>query len=381
MPLIVCAFWLAFPSIGTVFKYLGVPGLVSYSAVVLASLWAIRVWVLPRLTTYLTERQALVLAAFTLMALIAIFVWIHPLVSAPRPGHGSDRNEAMNLATSALLHGRYPYHSRTYLGNPLSPLPGSILLAVPFAWLGDSGYQTFFWLAIFFLTLRRELQGSRPALLLMWIALTLSPVVVQEVMTGGDLLANALYLMVFALSLLRRARERSGWAYAGLFGVGLSSRANFLLLVPLGLVALAERAGWGRALKLTAVSCATFGVVTVPFYLASPGGFSPLHTLRTFDAASARVPWLGVFVFVLDASLAVALAFLRPSRTDAGFLRNCALVLAVPVVSLAIVLGLRTGAAGVDSVGYGLCFLFFGLLSCAKISLDPGLLISPVPRF
>ena len=365
MSIIGCAFWLVFPSIGTAFKYLGGLGLVAYAAVVLAALWGIRAWVLPRLTSHLTERLALVLAVVTLLGLIAVFVWFHPLVSAARPGHGSDRNEALNLATAELLHGRYPYYPKTHLGNPLSPLPGSLLLAAPFVWLGDSAYQTFAWLAVFFVAARRQLRDSRPALLVGWVALALSPVVAQEIVTGGDLLANSIYVLVFILALLHRPESGSAWLYAVLLGIGLSSRANFLLLLPLVLSALARRGGWGRALKLTAVSCAAFAAVTVPFYLADPSGFSPLHTVRKFDSAPSSFPLGGTVVLVLDVALAVALSFPRWSTGRGTFLRNCALVLALPVVCMVTVLSVRAGRADLASTGYGLCSATFGLLGCA----------------
>jgi hypothetical protein len=372
MPLIACAFWLAFPSIGTVLKYLGVPGLVAYAAVVLAALWVIRAWVLPRLTSYLTERQALVLGAVTLLGLIAAFVWLHPMVDVIRPGHGSDRNEALNLATAELLHGRYPYYPRTHLGNPISPLPGSLLLAAPFVWLGDSAYQTFAWLAVFFVAARHQLRDSRPALLLAWVALALSPVVVQEIVTGGDLLANSIYVLVFILALLRRPERSSAWLYAVLLGIGLSSRANFLLLLPLVSSALAQRVGWGRALKLTAASCATFAVVTVPFYLADPRGFSPLHTMHKFDAASSSFPFGGVVVLLLDAALAVTLSLRRWSSSRGAFLRTCATVLALPVVCMVAALSVRAGRADLASTGYALCSLSFGVLGCAIGDRMPG---------
>jgi hypothetical protein len=372
MSVIGCAFWLAFPSVGTVFKYLGVPDLIAYAAVVLGALWGIRVWVLPRLVSYLTERLALVLAAVTLLGLIAVFVWFHPLLSVARPGHGSDRNEALNLATAELLHGRYPYYPKTHLGNPLSPLPGSLLLAAPFVWLGDSAYQTFAWLAVFFVAARHQLRDSRKALLLIWLALVLSPVAVQEIVTGGDLLANSIYVLIFILALLRHPEQGVGWFYAALLGVGLSSRANFLLLLPLVLAALAQRAGWGRALKLVAVSGATFASVTVPFYLADPLGFSPLHTVHKFDAASSGLPLGGGIVLLVDVSLAVGLALRHSGGGYGTLLRDCAVVLALPVAAMVALLSVRAGRADLASAGYGLWSVFFGLLGCAVVRADPG---------
>ena len=372
VPVIGCAFWLVFPSIGTVSKYLGAYGLGLYVVAVPLVLAGIGALVYPRLDSLLTEKQARLLALATLLVLVAAFAALRPITGVARAGHGSDRNEAMNLATAELLHGHYPYHPMTHLGNPISPLPGSLLLAAPFVWLGDSAYQNFAWLAVFFVAARRQLRDSRKALLLIWAALALSPVVAQEIVTGGDLLANSIYVLIFILALLRHPEQGVGWFYAALLGVGLSSRANFLLLLPLVLAALARRAGWGRALKLMAVSCATFAAVTVPFYLADPQGFSPLHTVHKFDAASSGLPLGGGIVLLLDAGLAVALLLRHRGGGYGTLLRDCAIVLALPVVGMVVLLSVRAGRADLASAGYGLWSIFFGLLGCAIVRADPG---------
>lgn len=45
--------------------------------------------------------------------------------------HGADNTEALQLASSALLHGHDPYNLTTHLGKAIGPLFGGILLAVP----------------------------------------------------------------------------------------------------------------------------------------------------------------------------------------------------------------------------------------------------------
>ena len=62
----------------------------------------------------------------TALLLLALFVVVYPRVNTTTPGRGSDRDEALNLAATELLDGRYAYYPATYLGNPISPLPGAI---------------------------------------------------------------------------------------------------------------------------------------------------------------------------------------------------------------------------------------------------------------
>ena len=98
------------------------------------------------LTERLTRRRALASGATAGLGLAAL-----SLVGC---GGGSDSDDALNLATRALLHGEYPYRIRTYLGSPATYLPGSLLLAVPFVLLGNAAYQDLFWLAAFLLSHR-----------------------------------------------------------------------------------------------------------------------------------------------------------------------------------------------------------------------------------
>ena len=81
------------------------------------------------------------------------------------PGKGSDADDALNLAVNELLHGRYPFYARTYLDNPVANLPGTIFLAVPFALLGNSAYQNFFWLMVFFIAVSLSVRSWRLGLM------------------------------------------------------------------------------------------------------------------------------------------------------------------------------------------------------------------------
>lgn len=298
------AFWLGLPSTALLQKYFGLAGVAAY---LLGLVLALLLW--PRFGRHLPwpgaaflEKQFPWLALLTCAALLGLFALAYPITNNGRTGDrrtsGSDTDDALNLATTELLHGRYPYYPRTYLDNPITPMPGALLLAIPFVLLGNSAYQSFFWLLLWLLAMRRHWQAGRPPLLLLWLMLALSPVVVYSLVVGNDYLANSLYVLLFMLWLVRWA-PRPGlnpWLKllpAICLGIGLSSRANFLLLLPLIFATLAQLAGRPAALRSTVTTGLTFLLVTLPFYLYDPAGFSPYTPPMNWAASTTCCPTPG----------------------------------------------------------------------------------------
>lgn len=366
------AFWLGLPSTALLQKYFGLAGVAAY---LLGLVLALLLWprfgrCLPRPGAAFLEKQFPWLALLTCAALLGLFALAYPITNNGRTGDrrtsGSDTDDALNLATTELLHGRYPYYPRTYLDNPITPMPGALLLAIPFVLLGNSAYQSFFWLLLWLLAMRRHWQAGRPPLLLLWLMLALSPVVVYSLVVGNDYLANSLYVLLFMLWLVRWA-PRPGlnpWLKllpAICLGIGLSSRANFLLLLPLIFATLAQLAGRPAALRSTVTTGLTFLLVTLPFYLYDPAGFSPLHTTDELGRFNHLLPYAGLLIPLATALLALFLAWRQRVGADLQQLfRSSALVLALPVLAgLALAL-LAYGPAGFTFAFFGLFPLFFG---------------------
>ena len=147
------------------------------------------------------------------MVLIVAFAVVYPIVnSGEHFSGGSDRDDDISIATRRLLDLDYPYYARTYLDNPISHLPGSYILAVPFVLLGNGAIQNFFWIAALFVFLGRYLRDWRLALFCLWMVVFLSPGVLRELMTGGDLISNNVYVLLAAMALLLTARAgRPSW--------------------------------------------------------------------------------------------------------------------------------------------------------------------------
>jgi hypothetical protein len=111
-----------------------------------------------------------------------------------------------------------------------------------------------------------------------------------------------------------------------------------------------------------AVICATAALITLPFYLYDPAGFSPLHTLRKVDQFGAFLPFAGPLIVALSSIVALLFAA-RPLRDDpAAFLLACALPQAIPIVAGLIFYAVR-GSLDYTFPGYGFSFMWFGSLA------------------
>ena len=362
------AFCLVIPSCGVIQKYFGNIGLLIYLVAATAILWLVFRYLLELVLSRLSERQAQFLAAVTFVALIAVFALVFPRANVHVAGRGSDADDALNLAVGELLHGRYPYYVQTYLQNSIANFPGAILLAAPFVLLGNSAYQNLFWFGVFFFAVSRLQQSWRGGLILIWIVLLFSPVVMNYVVTGGDDLANSIYVLLFMLTVRWvSSSDVPAWKRvlaALLVGVGLSSRANFLLVMPQLFAALTIKAGWRAALNYVAGAGAAFAAVTIPFWLYDPADFTPLHAQAHKVAEFQTIlPFAGLVVPALGGCIAMALAWRSIKLRRETWLRDCAIVQAFLVVCVATLTIIQTGTLSLTSASYGVFFLFFGVLA------------------
>jgi hypothetical protein len=368
---------LILPSAWVAQKYLGLCGAASYAVLASAILFLGHRYLFEPLAARMTNARAVFLAVATFALLIACFALVHPVADGAVPGRGSDRDDALNMATWALLKGHFPYYGRTYLGSYLTPMPGALMLAAPFVVLGDSAWQSFFWLFAFLLVARRTTGDLGRSLILLWVCLSLSPGVLHELVTGGDLLANGIYVLVFIVLLFEAVAAPSprAWKKAGaavLLGIGLSSRANFALVLPLVFSALARTAGWRAAAGYLAVTCATLASITLPFYLYDPASFTPLWSAGELGAFDATLPHAEVVIPLAAGAVALALSFRRGNGRLPVLLAHCAAGLAVPVLAGAALEIIEARRIELGFLGFGLCFTFFGALAFWSVMHEKG---------
>jgi hypothetical protein len=292
--LLVLALLVAFPSTGFVQKHAGLGGVAAYVAGVMVTVL---------LTARFGARIApwcrrhfrwLSLVAFA--GLIGGFVVLHPLEDSRGLGRSSDRDDGLELAVNRMLEGQTPYYPSDKFAGPLSVLPGSILLATPFVMMGNSGYQNGFWLAVLLYALLRVFKDKAVALGLLLVPLAVSPAAWYEYVSGGDLLANGIFVAVFMLFALHAwsvpgVSQWQRWLAAGLLGVSLASRPNFLLLLPLVGGVMWQQAGWRLAVAGTGLAALAAAAVTLPFYLHDPVGFTPLIARQKLALVDHAWPW------------------------------------------------------------------------------------------
>jgi hypothetical protein len=347
-------------------------------------------WLLMRPFERATRRLGERTAAWTILALLCLtllaVVVVHPRIDTTgaelfgvRVG-ASDNDDAVDVGTARLLAGENPYRARTFLGNPIAPLPGAFLLALPFYALGHSAVQNVFWLAVFAALLWRLGRRARVALILLLSVLLVSPDVVYQLLQGGDYATDALATAAFAALVVDLARRASpSWqialAAAGL-GIAVTTRANLLLVVPLVVAVVwrahgadvQESAGAGRppatalraAVLTAAVAAATVCALVLPFYFWDPAHFTPLLTREkaSFESFGPLGGWL---VPVAGVAVTAALCRAGRSRDVRSLFRDAALVQMTLVLGGFALSSLELGEPHWFYLHYGLMFLFFGV--------------------
>jgi hypothetical protein len=358
-----------FPSLGVIHKYLGLTGIMVYCVATTILILLLDRSLIKKFHSLVDNTVAIWLAALTFVFLVVGYLLIYPVANSGVVGGGSDGEDALNIAARELLQGRYPYYPVTYLGNPIAPLPGAVLLATPFVLLGNSAHQNIFWLAAFFAIAYLHFKDARLALLLIWACLILSPVVLNNIATGGDHISNAIYVLIFMFFVVRfipddKSSPIAKIASALLLGIGLSSRSNFVLLLPLVLGMLVQKSGWRDAIKYTTITASTVVAITIPFWLYDPQGFSPVAIQYSkVSQFGSILPFAGMIIPVTGGLLATLLAYRYSDGSLIHLLRNSALVQAFLVMCAVVGWVIQTGLYGLSRASYGVFFLPFGVFA------------------
>lgn len=379
------AWFLLFPSLGVVQKYLGTAAAFTYfgiGLVVLITL-GIRGRVAASELNSIDRRWIRLATAALFAGLVIAFIALYPpshsqlasWLSRSGIGGGSDRDESLKLGVRELLAGRYPYYPTTRLENLVTQLPGSLVLAAPFALAGNAVWQNFFWLGAAFVVARYLLKSEQLAFGFMALTVVACPVLLQDFVTGGDLSANVIAILAGMLLMMTLVPDASvaGWKKVGVAafaGLALSSRLNYLLLVPVLFAALARRAGLKGACVYLGVLGLAFTAVTLPFYWHDPAGFAPLYLHNKFTQFDGEVHHGGILFPSLSLLFSAIVAVHPGNRTVRGWLMQSGLVLTLPVVFLVALAIARAKAPNFLFSDYALASLFFGGMGAALTCLD-----------
>ncbi|MEJ2862143.1 hypothetical protein [Actinomycetospora flava] len=334
---------------------------------------AVLVLVVPRMADTLPAAVLPVLVGGCAVALAAAFVAGVPAAYGDALGAGSDRADALNVALSQLAQSRYPYTATTYLDNPITPLPGALLLAAPFWWVtGNAGWQNLAWL----LLLLPVLHGGRrlrPGPTVLWALVAVGGLeVIREFVVGDDLVTGAVPALAATVLTLRAARGRSAWGLAGaaiLLGVATCTRPHMVLVVVVVAAAVGLSVGARRAAVVGAGALLVWAALVVPFLLGGITRFSPLHTVAKVTGDRAITAGIVVVALGTLALLLLALRALRPSSPEAvGW--ACAAVLFAPSV-LSLARRLLGGPAADVDLTLGAAAVPFAVWAVASRLLPP----------
>jgi len=263
-----------------------------FFAVAIASVVVVlMVWL--RWRTLRAERELRIRWLVVLWAAFAlVFAVLNPISQRHILGVGSDREDALRVADYALLHGRYLYDAHTYLGNAITPLPGAILLSVPFYLLGSVALQNLAWLALFIAFACWFLRDRAAALVFVLLLFGASSGNLDDFVVGGDFLINALYVCIaFALVITTVEEDMPAWmqvAAAVFLGFAVDSRPIYVVAFPLLLAYLWQHRGPAPAIRALLISGCTAVILSLPFYFYSPAHFAPLHVEHKLDFIPAR---------------------------------------------------------------------------------------------
>jgi hypothetical protein len=324
----------------------------------------------PVLTRAVTRAPSWVLPAAVAVvatALVALFVLGVPEAYAHALGVGSDRADALDVAVTRLADGRYPYEGVTYLGNPITPLPGALLLAAPVVLLaGAAAWQNVVWTLLLLPLLRR---GARPgpAPTVLWGVTVLGGLeVVREFVVGDDLVTGtvpAVAAAAWTLAVAGRASTATLVAAGTALGIATCTRPHLALVVVVVVATVGAVAGRRRAAVVGATATAVWLLLIVPFLVGGSARFSPWHVAAKVTGERGLTPAIVVVGLVAVAVLLAALVLVRPSSPSAAGWCCAAVLFAPSVLSLArrlaggpaAELDLTLGAAAVPFALWALC--------------------------
>ncbi|MGE0726179.1 MAG: hypothetical protein AB7O45_17530, partial [Alphaproteobacteria bacterium] len=218
-----------------------------------------------------------VAVAGLVVAALAVSLLVYPQADALRAvGRGSDQDDGLIQAATALVRGADPYGAPSYLGLPLSAGPGLVIAAVPFVAAGFYPGLTLAALALALGLLGRWHGWAAAGAAAVLLGSSLS--FWELVAIGSDLVAVGAIFLAIALAIGRVRRPGAWIALALVAGAAATARLVFLYLPVVW--PLARWRGDARAVLLhVALALAAAVALHAGFALVADRPYPPLHLL------------------------------------------------------------------------------------------------------
>jgi hypothetical protein len=348
------ALWLV-PSIYVILKYGGLAGLIFLSFASVSAITGLAA-ILSRRTTDLSPRWLVGACALAVL----LFAVLYPLAHSGLLGPGSDRDNGLNVALHALVGLNDPYYAISFLGNSVTPLPGALVLALPFYLIGNSAFQNLFWVPVFFWWAQR-LFGTRSAAL--WCVLIFiigCPASLRDFVTGGDYLVNALYVAIAMDSVFLASRNGRKWELysAAIFlAIAISSRPPYAMAVPVLAGTVFQFRSWRGLIEFLVLVGLVCAVLNGPLYFYDPSHFPTVYvaTKISYIPPSLHAP---LVLPSIGALIGVCSFFIAMGRVRIFGLMALSLVPLFYFVLICRLLNHLPG--GIASVEYSLPISIFG---------------------
>jgi hypothetical protein len=295
--------WLT-PSIGQLIKFAGRPGSVLVIGAAAIGIAAVLVWTMtPSAQRRWSGPSWNLLIA---VALCVVFAVAYPVAVSGLFGRGSDRADALDVTGVAMLAGRLIYQPLTYLGNPPTPMPGAVFLALPFHLIGGAALQNIFWFPLFCALAPRIVGDRRGGAAYLALFVLGCPGVLLDFATGGDFATNAIYVII-ATWLMTRLRPDETWPVRFLaclfFACALSSRPIYIVEAPIVAGVLLRRDGRRTMVETMACVAVLLAVIDGPVWVADPAHFPAMMHAGMLNIYAA---WVHAGVVIPAISIAIA---------------------------------------------------------------------------
>lgn len=315
----------------------------------------------------LSQKQALIFAIVTLIVVILIAPYfLYPIADLGfKTGGGSDADNGVITAINALIDLKYPYYTKSYLGNPPGPLPGALILSVPFVLLGNMAFQNIFWLIILFFCVKKVFGDWRYSLLFIWTLIFTSPASLHEVIVSGYKLSHTIIVLVFLIFLINNlSSSTSCWKKylsAIFLGIALSSRGDLILILPVLFSYLMQNMGLRKSIKYFLAVLIAFVVITLPFYLYDPSSFTPISVQLSKILYSD--PTLNMIKIIIVIIVCLLMSLQKMNNNKIRLFESIAIVLITAPLLAATTFSIESGQLDFSYLCYSFSSYIFGLLA------------------